>query len=180
MKKYLKYIAFALQVVGLGSQWFWPLGDYIALIGYLLFGVGTVLLIFSGIKWNMMIVVTACSIITMPFSAIVWFGSRPSNEECVMQNSVFENSTPESQEYKAELASLLELYGNEDIFYWFRDFPDSNHINVDIRSEHICAIGNITVTEWKKDLKIMKKNNGGGWNGCELYGFKFDIVNNSK
>lgn len=102
--------------------------------------------------------------------------------KCGNTNPIFDRYTPETKEYKEELARLLEMNKNNELSYWFDRYEPKNnkeYILVYIQGGELCAKGLILVDNWGK-LEGVKRAQGLGYGGAELRGLQIDIRKDSQ
>lgn len=110
-------------------------------------------------------------------AAMIWGAASYTSSECVNTNPVFDAYTPETPEYRNELARQLRLLDLSDLNYWFDSYSElggSAYINVRINGAGICAIAQIAVSDWTK-LEGIRRTKGVSYAGARLKGLVFDI-----
>ena len=110
---------------------------------------------------------------------------------CKNSNPIFNNYSPNSEEYKNELAHQLRINKSENISYWFdRYFVENSRefMEIYVQGDSICAKGIIFIRNGSLDklggikrlqLEDLIRVKGGGYQGAELDGLKFEEVRDS-
>ncbi|MEO9484159.1 MAG: hypothetical protein ABJG47_11960 [Ekhidna sp.] len=101
--------------------------------------------------------------------------------DCANTNSIFENSTPESSEYKAELVQQLQSTDQAKLTYWLQKYETRNgkeYLSFYIQGDGLCAILDLTMNHWTK-LGDVREKKGVTYRGAEFTNLKFDIVEDS-
>ena len=102
--------------------------------------------------------------------------------DCKSTNPVFSKYTPETQEYKAELAKQIRLAGTDKLSYWINKYSDINDtpsLWINIQGDSLCAIGELHVDNWNGKLAGVKDVKGMGYGGAELVGLKIEVREHS-
>jgi hypothetical protein len=97
---------------------------------------------------------------------------------CKNTNPVFDRYSPQSQEYKAELAKRLETAGTQGLTYWFRDFtgPEGHEeLLFNVQGDRLCAVLVLRVEQWDK-LAELRKTKGTSYRGAEFKGLEFETL----
>jgi hypothetical protein len=100
--------------------------------------------------------------------------------ECKNTNPVFSNFTPDTKEYKNELANQIKNIGAENLSYWHSGYvkkDTAEYILVFMQGKDLCAVGELQVRDWQK-ISGMRRDVS-GYRGSELKGLKFDIRQDS-
>ena len=100
---------------------------------------------------------------------------------CENKNPIFDKYAINSEEYKAELLSQIEKYGQKNLTYWFDSYLVENgkeYITVKIQNDSLCAKGMIQVNDWNK-IEGIKRTKGKGYVGAKLKGLTFNVENDS-
>lgn len=95
-------------------------------------------------------------------------------------NSVFENYSPATKEYKNELATILKS-NPEGLLYTLNKFIENDgkeYLDIKIKGDDFEAKGLVLVNNYNK-IEGIKKTKGQGYSGAELRGLKLDIQENS-
>lgn len=99
--------------------------------------------------------------------------------ECRTNNPVFANFSPDSREYRNELAKQIQDIGPGNLSYWHDHYlkrDGDEYIVVQIQGDGLCAKGEIQVNDWTKMGGLRKEPSG--YSGAELVGLDFEIVPN--
>jgi hypothetical protein len=111
--------------------------------------------------------------------SILFFGAiscdRPN---CENRNPIFDKYNINSLEYKTELLTQIEKYGQDNFEYWLNDYIEENgkdYIIVNIQNDSLCAKCMIQVNSWNK-IEGIRKTKGKGYNGAKLKGLTFSIA----
>lgn len=115
-------------------------------------------------------------LITFPFGFISC--NRP---ECENANAIFAEFSPETPEYKKELAIQLNSAGQKKLTYWFEEYVEiegKEHFKVYIQGKQLCASGFLAVEDWTK-LRGIKRTKGVGYRGAELKGLEIEVKQDS-
>lgn len=99
---------------------------------------------------------------------------------CQNTNPVFEQHTPDSKEYRLELAKQLTTNKDANTTYTFNGYienSDKTYLIVGIAGDSICAEGYMQVTDWTGTIEEIKRTKGMGYNGAELNGLEYAINN---
>ena len=102
--------------------------------------------------------------------------------DCKNTNSLFDSNTMESAIYKQELIREMDVLGKENLTYWLSNYSEQNgkeFIVVNIQGEGLCAQGLLQVNDWT-DIEEIKRTKGHSYNGAQLKGLIFDIINNGE
>jgi hypothetical protein len=100
---------------------------------------------------------------------------------CENKNPIFDKYAINSEEYKTELMSQIEKYGQQNLTYWFDSYRVENekeYITVKIQNDSLCAKGIIQVNDWNK-IEGIKRTKGKGYVGAKLKGLTFNVENDS-
>ena len=100
---------------------------------------------------------------------------------CKNTNPLFDEYSPESKEYKAELIKQLKILDKSKLTYWFKEYIESNgqeSLLFHIQGDGLCAIIEINVEQWGK-LEKLKQKKGVSFRGAEFRNLKFDIIQDS-
>ncbi len=101
--------------------------------------------------------------------------------ECKNTNPIFDNYSPESNEYKTELAKQLDRIDNSKLTYWFNEYVETNGQEIlffNIQGDGLCAIIVLNVEQWGK-LEELRQKKGETYRGAEFVRLKFDIQQDS-
>tara|TARA_B100000809_G_scaffold263746_1_gene317764 strand:- start:136 stop:618 length:483 start_codon:yes stop_codon:yes gene_type:complete len=112
--------------------------------------IGKVLLVTISIHVGLIL-----AVIILYLSFLGYWSIKYPDPICNNTNKIFDEYSPQSQEYKTELSRLLKKTENLETDYWFDRYIDTNHISIFIQNDHICAKGYIVVSKDKL------KNDGG-------------------
>ncbi|WP_203292467.1 hypothetical protein [Luteirhabdus pelagi] len=99
---------------------------------------------------------------------------------CNNENPIFDIENPESEKYKAELAEQLKNIDTSELSYWLKGYKNKNGVeSLDfyIQGDELCAVINLTVTNWN-GLEDIRKRRGIGRRGAEFKNLRFKIVKN--
>ncbi len=94
--------------------------------------------------------------------------------------TVFDKFSPDTREYKNELAAKLKL-NPEGVHYTFNKFVENDgkeYLDIQIKGDNFNATGLVLVNNWSK-LEEIKRTKGKGYSGAELRGLKLDIEEDS-
>ena len=93
---------------------------------------------------------------------------------CKNTNPIFEQFSPESNEYKSELSNQIALIGFENLNFWFDKYlksKDKEYIEIYVQNDSVCAKATLEVKDWSKIEGLRKENNG--YRGAKLIGLKW-------
>lgn len=91
-------------------------------------------------------------------------------------NSVFAKFSPETREYKNELAAKLRSNPTE-LHYRFNKLVENHgkeYLDIEVKGDDFKATALVLVNKWKK-LEGIKRTKGQSYFGAELRGLKLDI-----
>jgi hypothetical protein len=100
--------------------------------------------------------------------------------QCRNTNPVFENSSPDSEEYKAELAKQMRTIGTKNLSFRHVKYlkkQGAEYILVNITGEGVCALAEVQVTNWEKISGLRKEVSG--YSGAELQGLDIELAKDS-
>lgn len=100
---------------------------------------------------------------------------------CKNTNPIFDKFSPDSKEYKAELAKQLATVEKSKLTYWFNAYTDSNGVEkllFDIQGDGLCALMVLTVEDWSK-LEELRQKKGASFRGAEFKNLKFEVKQDS-
>lgn len=100
---------------------------------------------------------------------------------CKNTNPLFDQFSPDSQEYKAELAKQLAIADKAELTYWFNQYVQSNgqeQLYFNVQGDGLCALLVLTVEEWGK-LEEVRQKKGMSFRGAEFKNLQFDIKQDS-
>lgn len=103
-------------------------------------------------------------------------------EECNNTNPIFDQTLPENNDYKKELAIQLSLTNKEKLTYFLEGYQEKNgqrYLYVAIKGDSLCAKGILSVPKEEPKLKGILKNKGKGYIGAELKNLSFKIHQDS-
>jgi len=112
-------------------------------------------------------------LITIPIALLSC--NRP---ECTNTNPVFDQYTPSSPEYKAELAAQLRNANPNDLRYWLDKYVEDSgneYLQFHIQGADLCASGLMKVETWNDKIANIKKVKGMSYGGAEFRGLRFTI-----
>jgi len=115
-----------------------------------------------------------------PVLAIFIFASSCDRPECSNSNLTFDKFTPDTKEYKNELAKQIQSIGTDNLSYWFDKYlikDGKEFILVNIQGGGLCAKGEIQVKDWGKISGMRREVSG--YRGAGLKGLKFEIRQDS-
>jgi hypothetical protein len=98
--------------------------------------------------------------------------------ECRNTNAVFDRFTPESKEYKAELAKQVQRIGAGKLRYWYDGYREEGgheYIIANIQGNGLCAKGELLVTDWA-GIEGLRGAEANGYEGAELSGLRLAIT----
>lgn len=100
---------------------------------------------------------------------------------CTNTNPVFEKFSPESVEYKTELAKVLRAADAKALTFWFSGYKEAkgrDYLYFKVKGDGICAVIQMVNRDWRRlaDLRIHR---GEGYRGAEFVNVKYDIVEDS-
>ncbi len=101
--------------------------------------------------------------------------------ECKNRNSVFNDYSFASKEYKEELIKQVQLIGIENLSYFIDSYVEKDsrtYLTVNFIGNGLCAKGVLLVKDWNK-LKDIQRTRGMSYRGAKLVGLQFDIPNDS-
>lgn len=113
--------------------------------------------------------------------AFVLLSSCNSNT-CETTNTFLQQAQINSTPYNLELARMVNTSDSNTISYVFSEYRNVegvDYIIVEIRGEEGCALGRFTAVE-PKGLEELMANQGKGYSGAVLKGFKFTLDGNSE
>jgi hypothetical protein len=100
--------------------------------------------------------------------------------ECRNSNPIFDRFSPDTKEYKTELAKEFGNRENKDLSFWYNRYlkkGEAEYIQVSVQGENLCAIAEIQVTDWSKISGMRREISG--YRGAELEGLDFEIIQDS-
>lgn len=100
---------------------------------------------------------------------------------CKNTNPLFDQYSPESQEYKAEMVKQLAIADKAELSYWFNQYAESNgqeQLYFNVQGDGLCAMLVLTVEEWGK-LEEVRQKKGMSFQGAEFKNLQFDIKQDS-
>jgi hypothetical protein len=115
-----------------------------------------------------------------PFLALVVFTSSCDRPECKNTNTTFNKFSPDTKEYKIELARQMQSKETKNLSYWFERYlikGDKEFIIIRIKGDELCAIGEIQVNDWGKISGM--RSQVSGYRGAELKGLKLETKEDS-
>jgi hypothetical protein len=98
--------------------------------------------------------------------------------ECSSSNKILQQYPVASQEYKRELARLIETSNLDHLGFWFDRYvsnSDGDFMLVNVQGDSICAFAFLKVENWK-GIENIRDKQGRGYGGAQLYGLKLHIV----
>lgn len=102
--------------------------------------------------------------------------------ECSNTNPVFDKFSPESQEYKAELAKQLALVDTSKLSYWMESFQEvegAEYIHANVQGDDLCAVMVLSLRGSTVGIEGIPESKGKGFSGSELKDIEFDVVQDS-
>ncbi|NNT71809.1 hypothetical protein HKT18_06220 [Flavobacterium sp. IMCC34852] len=105
-----------------------------------------------------------------------------SKEDCKNTNPIFDESLPENNDYKKELAIQLRLANSEKLTYFLEGYQEKNgqrYLYVAIKGDSLCAKGILSILKEEPKLKGIIENKGKGYIGAELKNLSFKIHQDS-
>ena len=116
---------------------------------------------------------------TIVAAALVHISLASCNQTgCRNTNQVFEQHTPDSKEYRHELAKELNANSDTATTYTFKGYIENNdktYLIVGISGDSICAEGYMEVTDWSGPIQEIQRTKGTGYNGAELEGLEYSV-----
>jgi len=100
---------------------------------------------------------------------------------CTNTNPVFDQYSPESKEYKTELAKLLATSDPKTLTFWFSEYKSiggKEFLYFRVKGKDLCALIPMQNSDWKR-LEDLRQKQGKGYRGAEFTNLKFDIVQDS-
>ncbi|MDB5230180.1 MAG: hypothetical protein JWN76_985 [Chitinophagaceae bacterium] len=114
--------------------------------------------------------------------AIVYIAFSSCNRsECRNTNLIFDKFSPDTKEYKTELAKQIQNVGAENLSYWHDKYlkkDGAEYIVIYIQGQGLCAKGEIQVTDWSKIIGM--RGESSGYRGAKLEGLNFKIIQDSR
>lgn len=101
---------------------------------------------------------------------------------CKSPNTVFDRYSPDTKEYKDELAKQLKHVDESKLTYWMDTYQHRDKIQslrAHIEGEGLCAKIVLSIKDSVKGIEGIIRNKGMGYSGAELKGIKFKINQNS-
>jgi len=102
--------------------------------------------------------------------------------QCENTNVIFDSNTPESFIYKTELEKNINQIGSDNLDYWLKSYKEKDgkdYLLVNVQNDTLCAIMQLTVTNWN-ELRDIREKKGVGRIGAKLGGLKYTIVTNAR
>lgn len=112
---------------------------------------------------------------------LLFFIAACDRPECKNANPVFDNFSPESKEYKAELGKQLKLIDNSKLSYWLEKYQvtdEQEFLYFYVQGEGLCAKLHLTMKQWNK-IENVRAKKGVSYRGAEFVNLKFDIIQDS-
>ncbi|HEX8462598.1 MAG TPA: hypothetical protein VF623_14255 [Segetibacter sp.] len=112
--------------------------------------------------------------ITLISSIVVSTGCCNVKEET--SNSVFQEFSPTSKEYKNKLAVQLKANA-KGLYYTFNKLVSINgkeYLDIEVKGDEFKATGLVLVNNWNK-LEGIKRTKGQGYSGAQLRGLILDV-----
>ncbi len=97
--------------------------------------------------------------------------------ECSSINPVFKEHNPQEQEYKKELARIIDSAGSDAFDYWIARYHKSDvteYLMVHIQNSNVCAIGMLE-NQGVEELEHMSLVGGDGYRGAQLSGLEYEV-----
>ncbi|MCF6132530.1 hypothetical protein [Flavobacterium wongokense] len=110
------------------------------------------------------------------FSLVVGSCDRPN---CTNTNPVFDKFTPDSKEYKEELARQLKSVDPSELTYWMKDYTEQNdkkYLYVNVQGDGLCAVLFLNIRDSEKGISKLISKKGVSYHGAEFKDLKFDAV----
>lgn len=95
---------------------------------------------------------------------------------CSNTNPVFDKLTPDSEEYKAELAKHLQKDAN--VTYWIERYEEKDgqpYLHVFVQGDSLCAKGIVQINRSDETAAGVIKAKAGGYHGAELSNPELEI-----
>ena len=115
--------------------------------------------------------------------------SNCATEQCQTSNPVFLHASPDSKDYRDELARQLLLEKSENLRYWAAAYWMANQndssalstefLSVKVRGQEICAELILDIKESRKGLENLLRKKLLGYRGAELKNLRFDVLPDS-
>lgn len=119
------------------------------------------------------------TLITFGFLTVVTSCDKP---ECKNTNTIFENYSPYTKEYKDEIVNQLAKVDKSKLTYWMDSYQEKNnsqYIHAHIQGDGLCAKIIITLKGMDKGIEGIINSKGMGYSGAELEDLKFEIQQDS-
>ena len=97
--------------------------------------------------------------------------------DCINTNPVFDQYSPESEEYKNELINQLKLNDGEELRYWLKKY-DAEHgqeyLYFYVQGGNLCAVMQMKVDNWK-GMEDLREKKGVSYRGAEFKGLTYQV-----
>ena len=112
---------------------------------------------------------------------------RNKPEPCKITNKIFNSFSPDSKEYKDELAKQLETVDKSKLTFWIdsywqkvrKDVPVQEYMQVHINGKDLCADMVLTIKDSKKGIEEVLEKKLMGYSNAELEDLKYEVVRDS-
>ncbi|MEO9871360.1 hypothetical protein [Ekhidna sp.] len=101
--------------------------------------------------------------------------------ECNNENLIFSNYSPESDVYKAELASQLQQVDQSKLTYWLQKYEaqdEKESLYFYVQGDDLCAILTLTMNHWDR-LENLREKKGVTYRGAEFTNLTFHMEKDS-
>lgn len=112
------------------------------------------------------------------FAVVTFACGRP---ECKNDNPVFEQYSPQSQVYKAELLKQFQTVDKSDLTYWFSEYVESEGealLYFNVQGKNLCAKIVLNVENWNK-LDLLRQKKGISFRGAEFRNLTYETRHDS-
>ncbi len=124
---------------------------------------------------------TMFKLITITLGAVL-ICSSCNQPECKNTNPIFDKYSPESNEYKKELANVIANIDRSKLTFWIDSYLDDNvsqRILANVQGEGLCAKMVLIVYNPESGLENIIANKAVGYHGAELEDVQFEIKQDS-
>lgn len=104
------------------------------------------------------------------------------SQECVSDNPILQNNSPESAEYKEELATLLQNTDQSKVNYFLISYDqqgDSRSMMVNVEGPDICAKMKVEFEDFQKGAEAIIEKKGDSFVGAQLQNLQYGIRKDS-
>ena len=100
--------------------------------------------------------------------------------ECKNLNPIFDTCSPESFEYKKELAKQLNLVDKSKLTFWLKEYREekgNEELLFNVQGDGLCAVIVMKVENWNK-MELVRQKKGVSFRGALFQNLKFEVRQN--